>query len=63
MGEIICKTISLLNFSLNYQYTTNKKNRLNGLPPLHPNLPSSVNTYKKKFINKIQGIAFLKKIK
>ena len=54
-----------MNYSLNYQYTPNQnyyikipKDKLNGLPPLHPNIPSYVNKLNKKSTINIQGIAF-----
>ena len=57
-----------INYSLNYQFTPTKyhikilKSKSNGLPPLHPNIPSFYkNQNTKKSINNIQGIAFLKK--
>ena len=57
-----------INYSLNYQDNPIKyhikipKNKSNGLPPLHPNIPSFYNNQK---ITKksIQGIAFFKKTK
>lgn len=59
-----------INYSLNYQDNPIKyhkkipKNKSNGLPPLHPNIPSFYKNQNStsKLIN-IQGIAFLKKIK
>jgi hypothetical protein len=34
------------------------KDKLNGLPPLHPNIPSYLNKLNKKSTINIQGIAF-----